>query len=504
TFLWHTRKNVFRDPTPKPTEFNANHHALFIAHPAPFRMFLEPFLCMVGMSRYYTLNEDTYPSFRHNDDEEMDLAAFIHVLDPTKVKVMEREHGEEEPKLLETIVGRVVQPYRLLLLVKKVLLMLVLRSCLMKVAARNVAAETTIAKKPTRHRKKRPAVTDTGGSSHPLKRLRDDNGTASGAATGGKSPSAIKELLARSILNVEVGVAAVETLPLVTSSVSATLERESGDPTDSIIGPNLCERFVISLDTSHHSSNSATDAKVDFVITSVAPLVMAEAVVTASIVGAFSIPPSGAIEEPQARPSIFHYSSSAGTIRPDVAGPSYLPGKELSMGSREVNSESLHEIFVPRWNVPNDTLLDDHDISHEFIDHLAPPVLFSQIHAMDYHHLFTEYNVGTARQACLNAEVRMRTKYCLSEMRRLETECEKQKNVALEDEKDYLNGKVTDLQSLVSAKDLELKDFNATVTSLKSQNDNLVDQVHAPETTCSGLHDQVSGYEHLKEQIEEF
>ncbi|GJW00003.1 hypothetical protein Tco_1555254 [Tanacetum coccineum] len=163
---------------------------------------------------------------------------------------------------------------------------------------------------------------------------------------------------------------------------------------------------------------------------------------------------------------------------------------------------------------------------------------------MDYHHLFKEFNVRTARQAFLNAEVRIWTEYCLSERRRLETECEKQvdmlkvrdeeiknlkaqlsqkeveaaeavhfraqivvveatervradeltalkqKSAALEGEKDFLNGKVTELQSSVTAKDLKLKDFNATVHSL--------------ETACSGLRDQVSGYEQLKEQIEEF
>ncbi|GKG60238.1 hypothetical protein Tco_0609902, partial [Tanacetum coccineum] len=33
------------------------------------------------------------------------------------------------------------------------------------------------------------------------------------------------------------------------------------------------------------------------------------------------------------------------------------------------------------------------------------------------------------------------------------------------------------------------------VSSFKSQNGDLVDQVHALETTCSSLRDQVSGYE---------
>ncbi|GKC02451.1 hypothetical protein Tco_0994061 [Tanacetum coccineum] len=265
-------------------------------------------------------------------------------------------------------------------------------------------------------------------------------------------------------------------------------------------------RFIISLDSSHRSSTNATEVKVDSFIRSAAPLsMMTEAVITTSIASVPSIlvPEAAAKFTSQVQHSIFHDSSSTSTIKPDVAGPSYLPRKELSMGSREINSETFLEVFVPQWNVPNDNLLDDHDISWEFIDHLAPPILFAQIRKMDYHYLFTEFSIGTARQACLNAEIKMRTEYCLSERRRLESKCErqadllkvsvveaakkvhadeldalKQKSVALEDERDSLNGKIMELQSSVSAKDLELKDFNVTV--------------HALETTCSSLRDQVA------------
>ncbi|GJT26850.1 hypothetical protein Tco_0907125, partial [Tanacetum coccineum] len=299
-----------------------------------------------------------------------------------------------------------------------------------------------------------------------------------------------KELLVMSILDAEVGVAAVATLPLVTSLVSATLEHKDGNPVESITEANLytigpSKRFVISSDSSHHSSTNVAEAEVDSVIRYAAPFpVMTEAVITASAASALSVLKTAVQATPQFQPSIFHDSSSSGTIKPDDS--------------------------------------------------------------------------GTARQAFLNAEVRIWTEYCLSERRRLETECEKQvdmlkardeeiknlkaqlsqkeakaaeavhfraqiavvkatervradeltalkqKSAALEGEKDFLNGKVTELQSSVTAKDLELKDFNATVTSLKSQNDGLVDQVHSLETKCLGLHDQVSGYEQLKEQIEEF
>nr|GEW68970.1 zinc finger, CCHC-type [Tanacetum cinerariifolium] len=91
--------------------------------------------------------------------------------------------------------------------------------------------------------------------------------------------------------------------------------------------------------------------------------------------------------------SMFQDSDSIGTMRPDVAGPSHAPGKELSVGSREVNSKILDEVYVPRWN---------------------------------YKELFIEFRVGTARQACLSAKVRMHTEFCLSERGRFESELEKQ------------------------------------------------------------------------------
>ncbi|GKD82604.1 hypothetical protein Tco_1349443, partial [Tanacetum coccineum] len=160
---------------------------------------------------------------------------------------------------------------------------------------------------------------------------------------------------------------------------------------------------------------------------------------------------------------------------------------------------------------------------------------------MDYHHLFIECNVGTAHQACLNAEVRMRTKYCLSERKRLEFECEKQagllkvregeiknfkeqlslkeaevaylrdetnalkeRNAILGKEQNALDVKVTDLEASAVGKERKLTDFNSLITSVRSQNDNLVDQVHELETTCSRLQEKVTVYENYMEQLEKF
>ncbi|GJY37759.1 hypothetical protein Tco_0424123 [Tanacetum coccineum] len=191
----------------------------------------------------------------------MDLFAFIQVADPTKVKVVERERVEGEAKIMDSTVGRVVP----LLPVAPARAESELEASVDKLfnEGRNadqgdsaagggqdaetelvtgvkiIANENVIAERPKRPCKKRPAVTDASGSSHPPKKLIGDYETSSGAATSGKSPSFLKELLASSILNVEVGVAAVATVPLVTSSVAATPECKSGAPTNSITGLNL-------------------------------------------------------------------------------------------------------------------------------------------------------------------------------------------------------------------------------------------------------------------------
>ncbi|GJR82774.1 hypothetical protein Tco_0153559 [Tanacetum coccineum] len=238
------------------------------------------------------------------------------------------------------------------------------------------------AKGPNANARKRPAVTDVSGSSHHPKKLKGDHGTSSGVATGGKSQSVIKELWASSIMNAEAGVTSVATLTFITSSISATPEREGGDPTDSVTGPNLrtvgpAERFFISSNSSHHSSTNASGAEVDSIIMSaVLPPVRPEAALGYfHAVSVPSIPVSDTetkITYP-VRPFVFQDSGSKETVRPNVAGPSYYAKQDLSMGSRELNTETLHQVFVSQWNVLNDSLLDDSDVSREFVDHLAPP-----------------------------------------------------------------------------------------------------------------------------------
>ncbi|GKG15043.1 hypothetical protein Tco_0354643, partial [Tanacetum coccineum] len=104
----HTGKSVLNDPFPQSTEFNAEHYASLVAYPALFHKYPEPFLCLVGISRYYTLDESTYPEFLYENGEEINLLSFIRTTDPMKVRIGERQRGKDEPKLLDTTVGRVV------------------------------------------------------------------------------------------------------------------------------------------------------------------------------------------------------------------------------------------------------------------------------------------------------------------------------------------------------------------------------------------------------------
>nr|GEW33031.1 transposase (putative), gypsy type [Tanacetum cinerariifolium] len=95
---WHSGKTLRKDPPPTPDKFSAEVCDFLADNPSPFKKFLEAFLCLVGISRHYTLDENYYLTIWDDKDEDMDLFAFIHHADPTKVKVGERvSHPQTGP-----------------------------------------------------------------------------------------------------------------------------------------------------------------------------------------------------------------------------------------------------------------------------------------------------------------------------------------------------------------------------------------------------------------------
>ncbi|GJY82713.1 hypothetical protein Tco_0496089 [Tanacetum coccineum] len=540
-FPWHTAKNVTRDPAPKATDFSAQDYAILVDHPSPFRKFPEEFLYLVGLSRHYTLDEETYPSFVDRDGE----GEYILLC----VKVVERERHEGEPRLLEVEQGDFagggdgldidVQPVA---------------------TAADTISEDVVLLQPRRHRKRKTVVVDTGGHSHPPKKLREDYEIPGGPSVAGKSRSAIQRLLVEAVLNVEVRGEPIPALPFVTSSVSATPERDEGDHIDFVTGLNLrtvsaLQRFIISSDSSHHSGANIAEAEVDSFARPSVPILTAATTIT------LTFGPVVVVQEKTVKPSVFATDSSSAGGDPNAGVFSDLTRSDfLVSGIRTVIDPefALQKVYVPRWSVTNGSRLDDGRVCREMVEKFAPPKFFASIRGMDPDYLFTKFNVGAARQVFLSAEVRMRVEYNIKEKRKLKTVVDEQadllkvregeieslraqlllkeaeaaeairlraeassfaatekslrdevnalngRNLILEKERDALDVKVTDLETVIVSKERELSDSNAQLTCIKSQNDNLANQVHELETSSAGLQEKVTTYENCMEQLGKF
>ncbi|GKA94771.1 hypothetical protein Tco_0816809 [Tanacetum coccineum] len=429
-------------------------------NPAPFRKFPKPFLCFVGISRYYDLDENCYPTFWDDEDEEMDLFAFIYYADLTKVRIGEKEVIEREVPLLELTAGRVVP-----------------LACVDAPENQNEVAQdagadvegnggtgdgATVAS----HTEEGGHVVELGGIdisandeaqaivANKPKKLREDHGTVGGvgASTGGKSLVAVQELFEHSTLNVDVGVTAAATVPFVTSFVTPIPEREEGGYTDSVTGPNLptqpaTERFVVLSDSSNHSSTNVASDEVTSVVRSSMP---PPPVLTAAIATAVTFGATSALV------------GELGT------------GQDNFYVSQEMDSEMLRKTHFPKWDISNESALDESNLS-------------------------TEFNVGVARQMCLGAEVRMRLEQVLRGKQRLEEieaadvaravelESLKEQSVALESATVAKDSEIAKLTRDLSSLQLSYDDFSIRDYSLENEKDKLVDQVSELEATCSGL-----------------
>ncbi|GJZ72187.1 hypothetical protein Tco_0636038 [Tanacetum coccineum] len=427
------------------------------------------YVSTVGLFRRFYIN---------SKNKEMDLFAFIRHADPTKVRISERQIEGQVP-LLDSTVGRVIalageddqagpvvqadhgdqndsienighdgsgdadqenhsegsdragQDEAVTIVVDEEF---------------QAAADD----KPKSKKKKRRAV-GASGSNHPPKKLREDHDTSgdAGASTGGKSLDALQGLLECSTLAAEVGVTTAATMPFVTSSVTPTPEREGGDAEVT----SLVRSFVPP------------------------PPVMTAAIATTNVFGASSALVLGTGDQPvsQVHPSIFADSASIGTTGPDFAGPSNPAGTELSADtfyvSQEMDSGTLRQVYVPKWNVVNESVLDDPDV----------------------------------------AEVRLRSKHNFRERKKFERKCVRQvdllkeKDIEIENLKAQLSLKEADTAEAIHLRNqvsiIEAAKA-ARAASLVSQRDGFADQVSLLETTYFGLRDQVSGYKLFKEQCD--
>ncbi|GJY19743.1 hypothetical protein Tco_0391234 [Tanacetum coccineum] len=426
SFSWHTAKHVTRDPDPVVADFSAQDYATLVAHPSPFRKFPEAFMCLVGLSRHYTLDEETYPRFLHKNGEGGCLLIFDKGGSGNQTEQGDSAGGGEGVDI-----QLVSEPA-------------------------NTVVEDVAPLQPRRQRKRKIMVVDTGESFHPPKRLRKDHRTPSRTSVGGKSMFAVQQLLAGAVLKVEVRVEAIPTLPFVTAFVSTTPEHEVGDYTDSMVVPNLHtirapQRFVIFLDSSHHSSANVAEAEVDSLVRSSAPIMMTVTTVTSMVDSAL------VAKEKPIKPFLFSADSSlAGGANPNTGVFWILP--------------------IATFFMTNGSRLDDGHVCREMVDEFAPPKFFAFVHGMEHDQLFTEFNVGATRQISLSAEVRMRTEYNVKERRRLKSVVEKQDELLK-----AKDGEIEDLRAQLLLKEIEAVE----ATRLCAQSSNL-------EAIEKSLQDEVS------------
>ncbi|GJX98590.1 hypothetical protein Tco_0355609 [Tanacetum coccineum] len=491
--------------------------------------------------------------------QEMDLNAFIRTADPRKVRIVERARAENEGPIFGedgsggggqeevSVAGHGnISPV---------------------VPITDDIVTEADASRPKRSKKKRVTRGSerTPAASHPPKRLRADYGTTSGSATGGKSPSVLNRLLQDSRLLVEQGVPALPTLPFITSSVTASPLEEGGDYTDSVTGPSLrtvgpSTRFVVLSDYSHHSGAKSADPEVDSLIR-FAVSVMTEATTVTTIATTVAIPAGVGKDKSVPHPSVFGSSSSSEKTDRTLSLFTGRSGSGFAAGSiraEEVTNVGLEEIYVPVWTVTKGFELNDRRFCANMIDHFTPPAFFKTVRRMEHEQLFAEFNVSAARNLSLSSEVRMRTEYSILEKNKWRSLAEekdsllgvkdkeieklksqllkakeesvvvtrlrarvssleaiegslrgevasaKEHNGLLEQECGSLKLKVTSLESIIAEKDRELSDLGASSSSLRSQNQSLVNQVHELETSSTDLCEKLEIYEGSMKRLEEF
>ncbi|GJT97568.1 hypothetical protein Tco_1093086, partial [Tanacetum coccineum] len=382
---------------------------------------------------------------------EMDLFAFIRHFDPTKVRVGENNLADRELKLLKMTEGR------------------------------------TVALDP-------PSTAASGGSSDNIDRLFDEGDNAGQEHSAKKDDDVQEEVIAKDFSEVvaekpqtkekEGPVIPSDAMrPVVTAFVTPIPDVE---PVDSVSGLNLRThhphiRYVVSSDSSHHSGSYYEAASL---IRSVAdaPVVTVAVTTTANA----NIATDSKVKDTLKDFEHTGDSASTGGVDADAGSISKVKNPSILFdsfyASQSLDTESMRHVYIPRWKVTNNYVLDDPYVCHDMRDRLAPPALFTQ----------------------LRAEVRMRAEHTLEKKGELEDRCAEQ-NVLLSDkdaeiahlksllylkeaeaaEAISLCSQLSVVEAVDAAKGTELKDLKEKNFSLEGEKNSLSDRVEALESATA-------------------
>ncbi|GJY95019.1 hypothetical protein Tco_0511380 [Tanacetum coccineum] len=306
-------------------------------------------------------------------------------------------------------------------------------------------ASEVVVEKTKKFKRKRKAVGDASGFALPPKKLREDYRTATPSIER-KSLAAIRGLIPEGS-SIPSGV----TEPFVVASLTPMPDCRNDGPTYFVFGLNLrtCPpnvRYVVSSDDSHHSS-SCSEVN-SFARSPIADVPIMTVAITTTIATDVSVVLVSKGRVKSRNLENFGDYVFAGKANANVASSSKLNEhatlSDSFYASQDLDSETLHRIYVPKWKVTNDFVLDDPYVCRDLTDCLAPPTLFSQLRAMD----LGQHGKYAAKG---------------SELKGL-----KEKNLALEEEKNVLSEKVTTLESVIAAKETELASLSAQVAKLTS------------------------------------
>ncbi|GJW35757.1 hypothetical protein Tco_0058677 [Tanacetum coccineum] len=328
------------------------------------------------------------------------------------------------------------------------------------------------------------------------------------------------------------------------------------------VGPSA--RFVVLSDSSHHSGAKSTDPKVDSFVRSVA-LVMTTSTTITAFVSSVAATATTSVDVSKDKdvpaPSVFACSSSSDKTDRTLSLYTGKLSSEFVAGSIRAGGDAnvdLQEIYIPEWSVTKGFELNDGRSCANMIDHFTPPAFFKTVREMEHEQLFAEFNVSVARNLSLSSEVRMRAEYNILEKRKWKSLAEEKNNLLqvkdreikelrsqllqakdesmevarlrtrvssleaiegslrgevasakehngfLEQEHSALKLKVTSLESIIAEKDCGLSDLGTSTSSLRSQNQSLINQVHELETSSAGLREKLEMYEGSMKQLEEF
>ncbi|GJU05709.1 hypothetical protein Tco_1122139 [Tanacetum coccineum] len=421
---------------------------LLESHKAHFRRYPECFLCLVGLSPYYPFDENSYPTFEYPDGSEMGLFDFIKTADPRKVQAVEVQKGDDQVTLLKST-----------------------RHCFMPLvipaargsssaAAAEVSALTGEGQEDVAPEEAYLELADPDEGTTVARQSEDEVVT--------EQPKKVKKkrLLKQSDV-LPAKKLRVYHPTLISGTGGKTL---AGLEQMRLAGSRLPDReqlaFCNTLKSEHAAECLISSTLGILVDTTVAATTSTKAAVTTKF---------------------------ATDVNPDLAGPSQ---PEESEGSDEsfyehptLDPSEAKRWYVPRWNITNDSLLGDGFSCRTLVDRVSPPAFFSALRTMDYDQLYTEFNVGVARQICLGAEVRSRAEHELELKEKLRAKYESQEipfdrivvgAQGTVTQKDHdislLNSRATCLASTLDDAKVACAEAGNKITSLASERDRLASE----------------------------